>query len=613
MSTVQERLGALREAMAQRKMDAYVVVTADFHGSEYVGEYFKCRQYLSGFTGSAGTLVVTKDEACLWTDGRYFVQAAAQLAGSSVTLMKMREEGVPTVEEYLSEHLPQNGVLGFDGRTVSGSWGEQMKETLADKQVTFSCMEDLAGEVWEDRPALSAEPAWALDVRYAGKSAAEKIANLRDAMAREKADVHVLTSLDDIAWLLNIRGNDILHNPVALSYLMVGADWIQLFVNEEILKSRAYPYLDNMGNTQTTREYLETLGIEILPYDAIYAQAEKLNNQRVLMDCTKVNYALCSQIEKNNTVIAKGNPTTLAKAVKNPVEMENTRRAHIKDGVAVTRFMYWLKHTVGKEYVDEISAAEKLESFRMQQEGYLGPSFSTISAYGANAAMCHYTATPETNTQVMPKGMYLVDSGGQYYEGTTDITRTIAVGPLSNEEREHFTLVLMGMLRLGASKFLYGTTGITLDYAAREPLWQRGLDFNHGTGHGVGYLLNVHEGPNSIRCRFATGASAGAVMEEGMVTSDEPGLYIEGSHGIRTENLTLCVKAEKTAFGQFMKLEFLTWVPIDCDAIDISVMTDRDITLLNEYHREVYEKIAPYLPQNEAEWLREVTAPVGRE
>lgn len=608
MNVIQERLEKLREEMSRRGIDGYLVETADFHGTEYVGTFFKCRQYMSGFTGSAGTLVVTMGEACLWTDGRYFVQAAAQLEGSGVKLMKMREEGVPTVREYLVAALPEGGCLGFDGRTVNAAEGLEMETALEPKRVSFKCAEDLVGVIWTGRPEMPAQPVWALADCYAGKSAVDKIRELRAVMEENHATVHVLTSLDDIAWLLNIRGNDILFNPVVLSYVMVWQDQICLFINEKTLEGKAYPYLDNQAEGILTRGYLEALGVTVLPYGAVYEQVEKLRGETVLLEYGRVNYAIYSLIDSSNRVISRMNPVSVAKARKNRVEMDNMRKAHIKDGVAVTRFIYWIKHNIGKVDMDEISLSQYLEKLRLEQEGCLEMSFETISAYGPHGAMCHYSATEETNVKLEPKGLYLVDSGGQYYEGTTDITRTIVLGPLRDEEREHFTLVLISMLRLGAVKFLHGCRGISLDYVAREPFWSRGLDYNHGTGHGVGYLLNVHERPNSIRYHLVGDSSENAVLEEGMVTSDEPGLYIEGSHGIRTENLMLCVKDEKNQYGQFMKFEFLTYVPIDVDGIDRSLMTERDVELLNAYHRQVYEKISPYLAEEEARWLREVTA-----
>ncbi len=629
MNEIQGRLERLRQAMKANGADAYLVETADFHQSEYVGAYFKSREYLSGFTGSAGTLLVMEQEALLWTDGRYFVQAARELEGSGIKLMRSGEEGVPEPMEYLEENLPAGGYIGFDGRTVNAAWGEKAAARLEKKQIRFLGELDLAGEVWENRPPLSANPAWALDVQYAGVEAAQKLQNLREQMKKAGAGVHILTSLDDIAWLLNLRGDDVRNNPVALAYLMVRMDGAKLFVNRKILQGKAYLYMDNIQ--KTTEAYLQELGIEICPYQDFYQSAGQLQGETILLEKEKVNFALWGCVSGNNRIIDRMNPTSVSKAVKNPVEQENMRQAHLKDGTAVTRFIYWLKHegcagTAAAGYgaasengggqlsgcLDEVGAAKKLEEFRKEQEGYLGPSFNTISAYGANAAMCHYHAAEGNCAVLKPEGFYLVDSGGQYYQGTTDITRTIALGPLTDEQKKHFTLVLASMLRLGAAKFLYGCRGLTLDYVAREPLWNYGLDFNHGTGHGVGYLLNVHERPNRISFRIKTDLKENAVLEEGMVTSDEPGIYIEGSHGIRTENLILCRKDEKNQFGQFMRFEYLTWVPIDLEAVDLEYLSERDVELLNEYHRQVYEKIGPRLPEKERQWLREATAAVSK-
>lgn len=589
-----KHLEQLREKMRERGIDVYVVPTSDYHESEYVSEHFACRRYITGFTGSAGTAVVTMEKAGLWTDGRYFVQAAKQLEGSGVTLQKMGVEGVPTILEYLRQAMPEGGTLGFDGRVINELLGEEMEAAVAVRHAKIAYGEDLVGMIWADRPALSREPVWILDEKYCGKSAAEKIADLRAAMREAGADVHVLTALDDIVWLLNIRGNDVPCNPVVLSYLAVTETEVLLFIQEEALDDSA-------------RSYLESLGVAVKPYDSIYDYVKTLAGQAVMVEKSRVNYALCHNLDASCRVIDRMNPTALAKAVKNPVEMENIRRAHIKDGVAVTKYIYWLKKNIGKIPMDEMSVADRLEEFRREQEGYLGPSFNTISAYGPNAAMCHYSATEESKAVLEPRGLYLVDSGGQYYEGTTDITRTIALGELTAEEREHFTLTAMSMLRLGNVKFLHGCRGLNLDYVAREVFWQRGLNFDHGTGHGVGYLLNVHERPNGIRWKVVPERQDSGVLEEGMLTSDEPGIYIEGSHGIRTENLILCRKAEKTEYGQFMRFEFVTFVPIDLDAIDKSLMRPEDVEMLNAYHREVYEKISPYLTEEEADWLREAT------
>lgn len=591
---IQERLNSLRTLMRERGMDAYLVPTADFHESEYVGDYFKCRSFMTGFTGSSGTLVVTLEDAALWVDGRYFVQAGNQLKGSSVRLMKMGEEGVPEISDFIIDAVKEGGCLGFDGRVVDSFTGLELEKRLDEKGASVKYQEDLIDQVWTDRPALSARPVWILKEEFAGKSASEKLSDLRGEMKKAGASVHVLTSLDDIAWLLNIRGDDVRCNPVVLSYLAVTGTEAFLFINPQVLD-------------QETEAYLKGLGITLKPYDEIYEYIKTLQNEKVLLETARVNYAIIRGLDSSNEIINQMNPTVLAKAVKNPVEIENMKKAHIKDGVVMARFACWLKKNIGKIPMDEISLEKKLDSMRFETEGNLGLSFDTISAYGANAAMCHYSATEETNTPVEPRGFYLVDSGGQYYEGTTDITRTFAMGPLTKEEKEHYTLVLISMLRLGDVKFPYGARGLTLDYAARQVFWDRGLNFNHGTGHGVGYLLNVHERPVGIRWKMVPERMDSCVLEPGMISSDEPGIYIEGSHGIRTENLMLCVKREKNEYGQFLGFEYLTCAPIDLDGVEKSLMTDHDVELLNRYHAHVYETLSPYLEGEEKEWLKEAT------
>ncbi len=609
MNVIRDRLDALRKLMKERGMDAYMIPTADFHESEYVGEHFKCREYMTGFTGSAGTALITMDEACLWVDGRYYVQAAAQLKDSTVTMMKMGQEGVPSLRAYLEDKMPEGGCLGFDGRVVNAAEGLALEEMLRERGARISYGEDLAGMIWQERPELSAEPAWVLDERYAGKSALDKIADVREAMEKVHASVHVLTSLDDIAWLLNIRGNDILYNPLVLSFALVTMDQLYLFVNSSVLEGKAYPYLEDEKGI-SVREYLERTGVTVMPYDGVYDMVEGLKNEKVLLEKCRINYAVYRLIDGSNKVIDRINPTASMKAVKNDVEIENEKRAHIKDGVAMTKFIYWLKKNTGRIPMDEISVSDYLGKLRMDQEGCIGLSFATISAYGAHGAMCHYSATPKSSIPLEPRGLYLIDSGGQYYEGTTDITRTIAMGPVTDEEKEHFTLVLMSMLRLGDVKFLHGCRGLSLDYAAREPLWRRGLNYEHGTGHGVSYLSSVHERPNGIRFKMVPERQDNAVMEAGMITSDEPGVYIEGSHGIRTENLVLCVEDEKNEYGQFLRFEYLTYVPIDLEVIDREIMSERDVELLNRYHEQVYEKISPYLDEDERVWLAEATRAV---
>ena len=536
---IPERLTALREEMKRRSIDIYVVPTADFHESEYVGEHFKARKFITGFTGSAGTAVITLKEAGLWTDGRYFVQAEKQLEGSTVTLYRMAEEGVPAVEEFVKDKLPQGGCIGFDGRTVNGAWGEKFVAIAEEKKGSLFVGEDLINLIWTDRPELSKAPLFILEEKYSGKSTAEKIKDVRAKMAEEGADVHILTSLCDIAWLLNIRGGDIQSVPVVLSYLVLTRDQCIWFLQEEVVDD-------------TIRAYLKENHIETRPYDDIYTYVPTIPESAVvLMNKSSVNYRICSELNKNIQVINKPNPTELMKAVKNPVEVDNTRLAHVKDGVAVTKFMYWLKTNIGKIPMTEISASDYLEARRREQENFIDLSFTTISAYGANAAMMHYSATPESNTELKPEGFLLVDSGGHYYEGTTDITRTFVLGTISDEMKQHFTAVCRSNMKLANAKFLYGACGLNLDILARGPLWDMGIDYKCGTGHGVGYILNVHEGPNGFRWKIVPERHDSGVLEEGMITTDEPGVYLEGKYGIRTENELVCRKAEKNEYGQF--------------------------------------------------------------
>lgn len=592
---IKGRIAALRAKMQAAGLDAYIIPTADFHQSEYVGDYFKTRCYMSGFTGSAGTLVVTMKEAGLWTDGRYFIQAIQELEGSGITLFRMGEEGVPTIEAFLRNQINQEGKVGFDGRVISGTFGESLEKALQSKNITLIYHEDLVHDLWEERPALSAEPAFLLGDEYAGQSVKEKLTILREKMKAHKATVHVITTLDDIAWLYNIRGNDIAYNPVVLAYTVVTLDKAYLFINELTL-------------SKEIKEVLVKNGITIMPYEGVYAYVASLaTGERMLLDPHKVNYTIIKSVNPNISVVRAMNPTIPLKAVKNDTEIAHLKNSHIKDGVAVTKFMYWLKNNIGKVNMTEVSVSDYLEELRKEQEGYIELSFGTISAYKANAAMMHYSAMPETCSTLSPEGLLLVDSGGQYIDGTTDITRTFALGPISDVERKHFTAVVRSMLTLAHAKFLYGCTGMNLDILARGPIWDMDIDYKCGTGHGVGFLLNVHEAPNGFRWRIVPERNDSAVLEAGMVTTDEPGVYIEGSHGIRIENELVCVKGEKNEYGQFMYFEPLTFAPIDLDAIDPEQMSYREKEWLNNYHTKVYEKISPYLNEDEKEWLKTYT------
>lgn len=584
----------LRSLMKTYGMDYYVIPTDDFHASEYVGAYFKTREWISGFTGSAGTMLVGAEFAGLWTDGRYFLQAANQLAGTETQLMKMGEEGVPTLTEYLKEHLKEGMTLGFDGRCVSAGFVEAVKEALGDCSIKILYEKDLVGELWKDRPALSKKPAWFLTDENCGKSRREKLADVRTAMKEKGAEALLLTSLDDIAWLFNMRGDDIDYNPVVLSFCIMTEKETRLFVQKGSL------------NAEQEIELVKD-GILLDSYLNVYEYIKTLDQKSIWLDDQKTSYALMENIPSEMELIKEMTPVALAKCIKNEKEQENMRAAHLKDGVAVTKFMYWLKTNAGKTEMTELSVDECIRNFRAAQEGFLEESFGTICGYGPHGAIIHYSATEETNAKIEPSGLLLIDSGGQYYEGTTDITRTFAMGPVTEEEKKHFTLVLKGNLRLGAVKFREGCTGENLDIMARQPFWEEGIDYNHGTGHGVGFVLNVHEAPGRINWKARPGAGDDGAILPGMIISNEPGFYPEGKHGIRLENLILCKEAEKTEYGRFLEFETLTLVPFDLDAVEESMLETKEKQLLNDYHSRVYHELAPYMTAEELEWLKHAT------
>lgn len=613
MNLYAKRIEALRLFMKENHLDVYYIPTADYHGSEYLDDHFKLRAFLSGFTGSAGTLFVTLTEAGLFTDGRYFIQAEQELLGSGITLYRSGMDGVPTPEEKLKELLAKGGTLGFDGRLLSYSFLMHLKDSLPECAVIRHDI-PFPDDLWPDRPGLSCRPAFRLENCYAGESTADKLVKVRENMKKLRpeacyrqgstesfkkntdytAEVFLLTSLDEIAWLFNLRGNDIQHNPVVLSYAM-------------ITDTKAFLYVNPASLSKELTASLEKDAIILRPYDAIYEDVTKLRACPVLLDAKRVNCALVQALPKDCTVLDAPGPILLAKAIKNETEQRNLAKAHIKDGVAVTKFMYWLKNTIGKEDITEYSAAEYLLSLREQQEGFIEPSFETISAYNENAAMMHYSADKDSAAHLHPQGFLLVDSGGQYYEGTTDITRTYVLGDLPYEWKQHYTAVLRGMIALSDAKFLHGCRGINLDILARGPLWQMGIDYRCGTGHGVGYLLNVHEAPNGFRWRIVPERNDSCILEEGMVTTNEPGVYVEGSHGIRIENELLCKNGEKNEYGQYMYFETLTMAPIDLEAVLPEEMTAREKQVLNNYHKMVYDTLLPYMNEEEGAWLREVT------
>lgn len=593
---ITERVQKLHEIMRQNKVDVYIVSTADFHQSEYVGEYFKIREFLTGFTGSAGTAVFTANEAYLWTDGRYFIQAAKELEGTPVRLMKMGEPGVPDIEHFLNDSLPEGGVIAFDGRCVSLGDGKLYEQIAAKKQGSVFCERDLAADIWEDRPALSEEPAWELALQYAGEDRGSKLERIRGFMREVGADCHILTTLDDICWTLNIRGNDIEFFPLVLSYAVIGMDRMDL-------------YADASKFSDELRQKLEGDGVVFHLYNDIYEDVKKLDEgATVLIDPTRLNYALWKNIPGKMGKVEMRNPEILFKAVKNPTEIDNIRKAQLKDSVAHVKFMKWVKENYDKEVITELSASRKLDELRAQQGNFIRPSFEPIVSFGEHGAIVHYTSSPETDVCLEGGSFLLTDTGAGFYEGSTDITRTYALGDVTDKMKEHFTLTAISNLQLASAKFLHGATGMTLDMLARKPFWDRNLNFNHGTGHGVGYLLNIHEPPTGFRWQFRAGEIQ--PFEDGMVVTDEPGIYLEGEYGIRLENELLTRKGLWNEYGQFMYFETITFVPMDLDAILPGMMTEEERRLLNNYHSAVYEKVSPFLDEEERAWLENYTRAV---
>lgn len=592
--TILDRLAALREQMQAKGIDYYVMPSEDFHNSEYVNDYFKVREYFSGFTGSNGTLVVWQDGAGLWTDGRYFIQAEKELDGSGITLFRMQDEGVPTIEEFLGQNMQQGQTLGYDGRVISARDGQRYEKALADKNIRFAYTDDLADSIWTDRPAFPAGKVKVLDEEIAGESVESKLKRVLEKVEKEGAESLLLTKLDDLMWLFNIRGCDVAYNPVAMCYGYIEKEKTVLFIQQSVLGDQA-------------KGFLTQKKVQVEEYGHVTEFLEKLPaGKKVLADTRYLSYTLYKALADRQTLVEKNNPTELLKAVKNPTELSHMEEIYLKDSVALTKFIYWLKTNIGKMEITEITAADYLEQKRREIPEFLDLSFPTISGYRANAAMMHYEATPESHAVLKPEGMLLVDSGGQYLGGTTDVTRTIVLGPLTEEEKLHYTAVAAGMLQMSAARWLYGCTGRNLDILARQPIWNMGLDYKCGTGHGVGYILNVHEGPHNLRWRYAEGVGE-TVLEAGMDVTNEPGIYIEGSHGIRIENVMVAENDVKNEYGQFMHFKTLTWVPIDMEAIDEKQMTETQKALLYGYQRMVYEKVSPYLNAEEAEWLKKET------
>ena len=588
--SINERVNRLRELMKSKEITVYIVPTSDPHQSEYLASHYKGRTWISGFTGSAGTVVITQTQANLWTDGRYFIQAENQLKGSEYKLFKMGVPGVPTYIQWLKDNIKSGDTIGYDGKVFSQTTAERLEKEFDGLGVGFNDKFDLVGEIWEDRPKLTNEQAFYHELKYTGISASEKIENVRENIKAKNADYFLIGSLDDIAWLYNIRGKDVKSNPVIISYALISM-------------GKAYFFVDKDKISDEVKSFLNDNGVSVLLYEDVIDFVRNLeSDSTVILEKDKINRWIYNAIPKECKIIDELNYTTILKGKKNETEIANQRNAYIKDGVALTKFFHWLDSNIGKIEINELSAADKLLEFRKEQDLFIEPSFETISAYGPNAAMAHYSATEDSYSVLEEKGFYLVDSGGQYLDGTTDITRTVAVGNLTDEEKKDFTLTLKGHINLISAKFLEGTNGYQLDVLCRVPLWKEGLDFKHGTGHGVGYLLNVHEGPHRI-----ASAPNDVVLEKGMVVSIEPGIYKAGKHGIRIENIVVATDDIETESGKFMKFEVLSYVPIDLEAIDPELLSCDEKQWLNSYHKDVYDKLSPYLNEEEKAWLQHNT------
>lgn len=579
----------LREEMKKNNVTHYIIPSSDAHQSEYVAEYYQGRAYVSGFTGSAGTLLVGNENAKLWTDGRYFIQANNELNGSGIDLMKMRNPGVLTLEEYIAENIKCDDVLGFDGRVISANQYKDLLKICDKNGFKIEMSKDLLEGFWDNRPELSKEEIFIHEVKFTGKTAKEKISEVRSEMVKCEAKNYIITSLDDIAWLFNIRGNDISFNPVALAYAL-------------ITDKTATLYIDKNKVNEDTMKVLNNEGIEVCDYEDIEKATSNIK-ESVVIDPQKVSAKLYSLIKEEVKIIEKLNITTTLKAIKNDVEIANMENSQVRDGVAMVKFIKYLKENVGKEEMTELSVSDELLGFRAEGENFKGASFGTIAGYKDHAAMMHYSASEESAYEIKPEGMLLVDSGGQYYDGTTDITRTFIMGEVSYEEKRDFTLVLQGHIALTVAKFLKGSSGMNLDILARRPLWQHGMDYKCGTGHGVGYFLNVHEGPQGIRPEGNT-----TVLEPGMIITNEPGVYKEGKHGIRTENTLLVVKDTiSEEFGEFYKFETISYCPIDLNGVVVEMLSSEEKQWLNNYHETVFNKLSPFLNEEEVKFLKEET------
>lgn len=585
--TINQRIDALRDVLKRERIDAFIIPSTDPHLSEYVAPHWQSREWISGFTGSAGTVVITNQQAGLWTDSRYFLQAGQQLKDSGIDLYKEMLPETPSILEFLKTNLKAGAIVGIDGKVFSAEEALRLQNDLADNSMTVKSTDDPMHQIWTDRPSMPQEPAFLHEVKYAGKSCPEKLALIRQEMKKAGAKTLLISALDEIAWTLNIRGNDVHCNPVVVSYLLINEQETHFFIQPQKV-------------TKNLSDYLKEATISIHPYEDIESFLKDLPSENIMLNISKTNYAVYSAIPPECRIMDKFSPVSFLKAIRNEQEIAGIHAAMQRDGVALVKFLKWLEETVPTGKATEISIDKKLHEFRAAQPLYKGESFDTIAGYKEHGAIVHYEATPETDISVLPEGFLLLDSGAQYLDGTTDITRTIALGKLTEEEKTDYTLILKGHIALAMAVFPEGTRGAQLDVLARLPIWKHHMNFLHGTGHGVGHFLNVHEGPQSIRMNENPVA-----LQAGMVTSNEPGVYKAGSHGIRTENLVLTVPAGEGMFGNYLKFETITLCPICKKGLLKEMLTAEEIDWLNEYHQTVYEKLSPDLNKEEQEWLKE--------
>ena len=591
MQTINERLVALRRWMKENALTAFIFPSSDPHDSEYVADHWKTREWISGFSGSAGTAVVTLQHAALWTDSRYFIAAAKELAGSEYQLMKERMAGTPSISEWLASELAEyeNPIVGVDGSVNTYADVADLKQSLATKgNMLVRCTDDPMDVLWHDRPVIPNNKVCLHPLKYAGETTESKLCRIRESLVKQGADGLLVTALDEIAWVLNLRGSDVHCNPVFVSYLLISSNNATLYINREKL-------------SEDVSEYLSTENIDVEEYESVENGLKKYTGKSLLIDVHSTNYTLSTAVDSDKIHVGTS-PIPMMKAIKNKVEQDGFRAAMLRDGVAMVKFLAWIKGAVGAGGQTEITLADCLEALRTEQQHFKGISFDTIVGYEAHGAIVHYEATPETDIPIEPHGFVLIDSGAQYEDGTTDITRTIALGELTDEQRRVYTLVLKGHIQLDLCRFPSGACGSQIDAIAREPMWREGYNYLHGTGHGVGSYLNVHEGPHQVRMEWRP-----APLQAGMTVTNEPGLYLEGKFGVRIENTLLIVPAETTDFGDFLKFETLTLAPIDTTPIVLDLLTEEERLWINNYHRHVFESLSPYLAGHERKWLEEAT------